>query len=220
VVRTIGREAAWRVEVTGEVTRITVLRGEVSVESAWLGGGPPQTLKAGEHVEVKAIRQPAPQAAAPIDTSVSALFHPASSSLPSASPSAPLELDPSPRPLVDLVGSADDDVAFVAASALVGSSSSPRDRAAIWRRYLGHDRPSPHADVAMADLANVLLDMKNAVEARVVVEALAARPPAPEAAEALDRARGRLLSHAATECLAHDLRAVCPEKADRNRAVR
>ena len=53
--------------------------------------------------------------------------------------------------------------------------------------------------------------MGSIVEARVVVDALSGRAPVAEAAAELDRARGRLLSHAATECLAHDLRTVCQE---------
>jgi hypothetical protein len=195
VVRTIGADASWRVEVRGGMTSIAVLRGEVSVSS----GDVTRRLRAGEHVEI-ASSTPPRTAANPEPPSLQV-------------PTGTVDMQ---RVLGDLVDAEDDERAFDAASSLVDAARAPRERAAIWRRYLGRNRPSPHADLAMADLANAFLDLGAFVDARVVVGALTSRPPLAPSPQAravehnVDRARGRLLSHDASECLAHDLRAVCP----------
>ncbi len=185
IVRTVGDNASWRVEVVGDRTQIEVLRGTVSVEG---GPGGPRILSTGERLGI----EPPSRVARPVVTDVD--------------PTAPLPLPPPPA-----ARGAEDAAAFDAARSAALAAGSNRDAIAVWRRYLAQNPGRPHADVAMAELANVLLDMGNAVEARVVVDALAARPSVPEAEAGLDRARGRLLSHAATECLAHDLRTVCRE---------
>jgi hypothetical protein len=200
--RTSGADAEWRVEVKGDRTIVTVVRGEVSVLPADAGGpGAERTLRAGERVEV--ARAAAPSAA---KSDAPAAPPPVAPSAPTAPPNG-LRLA-----LGELLDAPDDRAAFDAAQELSERAMTARERVAIWRRYLTRVRPSPSVDVAMAELANALVDVGSLVEAKAVVDALTARPPAPQAEAALDRARGRLLSRAATECLAHDLRAVCPPK--------
>jgi hypothetical protein len=215
--RTRGTNASWRVDVNGDRTRIEVIRGEVIVQAP---GAPERTLHAGEHVDLAARAPAAPTASTPI----------AASAAPPAA--APIALPaPSPREALDaalarlavgdeeafrrldaLIDGPDEDVAFEAASAAGRAARKNSERAVIWRRYLRRVRPAPHADVAMATLANVLLDMGAPVEARVVVDAAAARPPVPEAAVALDRARGRLAASSAEECIEHDVRKLPPAR--------
>ncbi len=196
VVRTFGADASWRVEVQGDRTRVEVLRGIVSVES---GNGAVRLLSVGESVVVEA---PAALPTTHDDTAAPAPPPPASADPASAALALPL---PSPAGAYDGGAAA----AFDRMSRAALAAGANRERAAVWRAYLATTPPSPHAEVAMAELANILLDLGSPVEARVVVAALDARPAVPEATPGLDRAHGRLLSLAASECLAHDMRAIC-----------
>jgi hypothetical protein len=192
--RTTGANASWRVAVSAAGTHIEVLRGEVVIEAR---GQAARTLHAGERVDLAArptLAAPPAPASAPPKVDV-----PKAPRAPAPPPPA-LSADPPP------VGTTDDDAAFEAASAAARNTARDTERAAVWRRYLERPRPAPHADVAMATLANVLLDMGSVVEARVVVDAALARPSVPQAAAALESARARLAASRAEECLDHDLR--------------
>jgi hypothetical protein len=219
VVVTIGSDAAWRVDVTPERTRIDVARGEVSVKAP---GEAPRSLHAGEHVEILPSAAPA---AAPSQT--------AAASVPP--PGAPRSLSPAPDPravldsalaqllatgnvaptvvtLNELLHSANEPVAFEAATALVRLVGSDRERAAAWAGYLQRERPTPFGEIAMANLANLLLDLGNPVEASVWVTALSHRPNVPEAAALVERARGRLSMRNADEVLDRDVRKLAPAR--------
>jgi hypothetical protein len=212
LVRTRGTNASWRIEVNGDRTRVEVLRGEVVLEAP---AAPARTLHAGERVELAAKAPPPPPqptaATARLPVSAPAPIHPREA-LDAALACLAAGDDDGFRRLDALIGGSDEEVAFEAATAAGRAARKNAERAAVWRRYLQPVRPAPHSDVAMATLANVLLDMGAAVEARVVVDAAAARPPVPEAAALLDRARGRLAASSAEECLDHDMRKLPPAR--------
>jgi hypothetical protein len=212
-VRTRGTDASWRIDVSGDRTRVEVLRGEVVLEA---GGAPARTLRAGDRVD---LAKPPPK-----PTITAAVTAPPVPPAPSVHPREALDAalarlaagdDDAFRRLDALIVGADEDVAFEAATAAARGARKNAERAVIWRRYLQRSRPAPHADVAMATLANVLFDIGASVEARVVVEAATARPSVPEAAALLDRARGRLAASSAEECLDHDVRKLPPARKKR-----
>jgi Putative zinc-finger len=183
-VRSRGAHASWRVDVSAERTRIDVMRGEIVVEA---GGAPARTLRAGDRVDLAPPATSAPHA-------------PEARPLPVAAPPASVAAPPAP------VDPPDEARVFEAASGAARATTRNTERAAIWRNYLQRSPRAPYADLAMATLAEVLLDMGANVEARVVVDAASARPPIPEAASVLERARGRLTATSAVECLEHDVR--------------
>jgi hypothetical protein len=222
LVITVGADATRQIDVTPARTRIDVARGEVSVRAA---GEAPRVLRTGEHVEIVAPASPSTASVAPAA--------PETTATPSAPlPLAPAAPPPNPRPLLDaalaqlaagnaapavatlneLVHSTHDAVAFEAATTLARLAATDRERASAWTRYLQRERPTPSAEIAMASLANALLDMGNTVEASVWVTALASRPPVPEAAALTERARGRLSMRSAEECLDHDVRKLSPAR--------
>jgi hypothetical protein len=75
-------------------------------------------------------------------------------------------------------------VAAAAALLLARSQPGPRDRAEVWREYLGTSPPSPYREQASIERANALLDVGDRAGAQAIATALHAARALPDVARA------------------------------------